>query len=37
MIKRLREDNAALDARIVERAIEIGELKDALKAARGNA
>ena len=33
-MKRLRDDNAALDARIVERAIEIGELKDKLLAAR---
>ncbi len=29
-LKRLREDNAALDARIVQRAIQIGELKDQL-------
>ena len=29
-LKRLREDNAALDARVVERAIQIGELKDQL-------
>jgi PleD family two-component response regulator len=29
-LKRLREDNATLDARIVERAIQIGELKDRL-------
>ena len=28
--KQLREDNAAMDARIVERAIEIGELRDRL-------
>ena len=28
--QRLREDNATLDARIVERAIQIGELKDQL-------
>ena len=28
--KQLREDNAALDARVVERAIEIGELRDRL-------
>ena len=28
--KRLREDNATLDARIVERAIQIGELRDEL-------
>lgn len=33
-VKRLQEDNAALDARIVERAIQIGELKDALANAR---
>jgi len=30
-LKRLREDNATLDARIVERAIQIGELKDRLE------
>ena len=30
----LREDNAALDARVVERAIQIGELRDALRQAR---
>ena len=29
-LKRLREDNAALDARVVQRAMEIGELKDRL-------
>jgi DNA-binding response OmpR family regulator len=29
-LKRLREDNATLDARVVERAIQIGELKDKL-------
>jgi PleD family two-component response regulator len=28
--KRLREDNAALDARVVERAIQVGELRDRL-------
>src|SRR6476646_6363899 len=33
-VKRLREDNATLDARIVERAIQIGELRDALAKAR---
>ena len=33
-VKRLQEDNAALDARVVERAIQIGELKDALANAR---
>ena len=32
--KRLKEDNAALDARVVERAIEIGELRDRLDEAR---
>jgi DNA-binding response OmpR family regulator len=32
--KRLQEDNATLDARIVERAIQIGELKDELATAR---
>jgi PleD family two-component response regulator len=31
LFKRLQEDNAALDARVVERAIEIGELKDRLQ------
>ena len=29
-LKRLQEDNATLDARVVERAMQIGELKDAL-------
>ena len=29
--KRLREDNAALDARVVERAIELGELRERLQ------
>jgi DNA-binding response OmpR family regulator len=33
-IKRLREDNAALDARIVERAIQIGELREELARVR---
>jgi PleD family two-component response regulator len=33
-LKRLREDNATLDARIVERAIQIGELKDRLAQAQ---
>src|SRR6476661_854383 len=33
-VKRLREDNATLDARIVERAIQIGELKDRLEQLR---
>jgi PleD family two-component response regulator len=31
--KRLREDNATLDARVVERAIQMGELRDQLAAA----
>jgi PleD family two-component response regulator len=30
LFKRLQEDNATLDARVVERAIEIGELRDRL-------
>ena len=30
LLKRLRHDNATLDARIVERAIQIGELRDKL-------
>lgn len=33
-VQRLRQDNAALDARVVERAIEIGELREELKIAR---
>ena len=33
-VERLKQDNAALDARVVERAIQIGELKDALAKAR---
>jgi len=33
-VKWLREDNAALDARVVERAIQIGELREELKAVR---
>ena len=33
-LARLRDDNAALDARIVERAIQIGELRDQLKEAQ---
>ena len=36
-VKRLKDDNAALDARVVERAIQIGELRDELKAARARA
>jgi DNA-binding response OmpR family regulator len=33
-IRRLRDDNAALDARVIQRAIEIGELREELKARR---
>lgn len=33
-IQRLKEDNAALDARVVQRAIQIGELRDLLSAER---
>ena len=33
-IRRLKDDNAALDARVVERAIQIGELRDQLSAER---
>jgi DNA-binding response OmpR family regulator len=33
-MKQLRDDNAALDARVIERAIQIGELRDQLKAER---
>lgn len=36
-MKRLAEDNAALDARVVERAIEIGELRDRLERLEGKA
>ena len=36
-VKQLRDDNAALDARVIERAIQIGELHDELKAVRANA
>ena len=32
--RRLQEDNATLDARVVERAIQIGELRDELREAR---
>jgi PleD family two-component response regulator len=31
LFKRLQEDNAALDARVVERAIELGELRERLQ------
>jgi PleD family two-component response regulator len=31
MFKQLRDDNAALDARVVERAIQIGELRARLR------
>ena len=33
-LKRLQEDNAVLDARVVERAIQIGELREELATAR---
>jgi DNA-binding response OmpR family regulator len=33
-IKRMRDDNAVLDARVVERAIQIGELREELQATR---
>jgi DNA-binding response OmpR family regulator len=36
-VRRLQDDNAALDARVVERAIEIGELRDELRAVRAKA
>jgi DNA-binding response OmpR family regulator len=36
-VEALREDNATLDARIVKRAIEIGELRDQLMAERAKA
>lgn len=35
-IRKLRDDNAALDARIIERAIELGELRDELIRMRSN-
>src|SRR5438270_9672139 len=34
-VQQLRDDNAALDARVVERAIQIGELREELRTARG--
>jgi len=34
MFRRLQEDNATLDARVVRRAIEIGELREELAKAR---
>jgi DNA-binding response OmpR family regulator len=33
-LQQLKEDNAALDARVVERAMQIGELRDQLREAR---
>jgi two-component system, OmpR family, phosphate regulon response regulator PhoB len=33
-VRRLKEDNATLDARVVERAIQIGELRDKLREVR---
>jgi len=35
LFKRLQEDNAALDARVVERAIELGELRERLAEMQG--
>jgi two-component system, OmpR family, phosphate regulon response regulator PhoB len=32
-LQQLKEDNAALDARVVERAMQIGELRDQLREA----
>ena len=36
-VRRLREDNAVLDARVVERAIQIGELREELRAVKSRA
>ncbi|HEX8937292.1 MAG TPA: response regulator [Sphingomicrobium sp.] len=36
-VQRLKDDNAALDARVVERAIQIGELREELRAVRAKA
>ena len=36
-IQRLKDDNAALDARVVERAMQIGELRDQLREERARA
>jgi DNA-binding response OmpR family regulator len=33
-VRRLKDDNAVLDARVVERAIQIGELREKLREAR---
>ena len=35
-LRRLQDDNAALDARVVERAIQIGELRDELATAKAS-
>ena len=35
-VRRLQDDNAALDARVVERAIQIGELRDELATAKAS-
>jgi DNA-binding response OmpR family regulator len=35
-VRRLQDDNAALDARVVERAIQIGELRDELAATKAS-
>jgi DNA-binding response OmpR family regulator len=36
-VKRLKDDNAALDARVIERAIQIGELREELREVRAKA
>jgi DNA-binding response OmpR family regulator len=36
-VKRLKDDNAALDARVIERAIQLGELRDELAKVRAKA
>ena len=36
-VKRLKGDNAALDARVIERAIQIGELREELREIRAKA
>jgi DNA-binding response OmpR family regulator len=35
-VKRLQEDNAALDARVIQRAMQIGELRDELATAKAS-
>jgi hypothetical protein len=36
-VKRLKDDNATLDARVIERAIQIGELREELLEVRAKA